>query len=100
MRSHEDRGAFDRRSARPFEEIALPARSSGPPVHATHTPSIKKSVRAFATWSASAFCFRSCVPGVTCQALGSGSIDRREKGVRFRLPLTLAGQSQRLRRLL
>jgi hypothetical protein len=55
MRSHEDRGAFDRRSARPFEEIALPARSSGPPVHATRPPSIKKSVRAFATWSASAF---------------------------------------------
>lgn len=54
MRSHEDRGAFDRRSARPFEEIALPARSSGPPVHATRPPSIKKSVRAFATWSASA----------------------------------------------
>jgi len=54
MRSHEDRGAFDRRSARPFEEIALPARSSGPPSTRPVLPSVKKSVRAFATWSASA----------------------------------------------
>jgi hypothetical protein len=79
------------RSPRPFEWAS---------VHATRTPLSEEERASLCDLECQRLFYRPVVPGVTCQAPRCGSIDRREKGVRFRLPLTLAGQSQRLRRLL